>query len=98
MDSIKFPISFSSSGGLERLEDETDDYYKQILSISCLTEPDSLPLTPDFGVFDPTFNSVEKGTFILHASHFVPEVEIEGIDSFTDDEGQNLVSFSFRRR
>jgi len=97
MDAMKFPLQFDANG-LVRDVDGTDDYYKQLLSICTLTEPQSLPLTPDFGIWDPTFNGVEKGAFVLHASRFVPEVEIESVESAINDEGENIVNFSFRRR
>jgi hypothetical protein len=97
MDAIKFPVTFKK-GGLTRVEDGTDDFYKQLLAISTLTEPQSLALTPDFGIWDPTFSSVEKGQFVLHASRFVPEVEIQEVDVAITDEGESVVSFAFRRR
>jgi hypothetical protein len=97
MDAIKFPISFEG-GRIARVEEGTTEYYKQLLSISTLTEPTSLPITPDFGIWDPTFNTVEKGQFIIHSSRFVPEVEIEQINVDINDNGENLISFSFRIR
>jgi len=97
MDAIKFPLKFSKAG-IDRLTDGTTDYYKQLLALSIITEPHSLPITPDFGIWDPTFNTVEKGQFVLHAARFVPEVEIGEIDSSVDDSGQNIVSFSFTVR
>jgi hypothetical protein len=97
MDSIKFPMQFTS-GGLSRVAEESDEYYRQLLAISALTEPNSLPLTPDFGIWDPTFSTVEKGQFVLHSSRFVPEVEIEEVDVSINDEGESVVSFAYRRR
>ena len=97
MDAIEFPIKLSKSG-LSRLTDGSPEYYRQILALSAITEPYSLPITPDFGIWDPTFNTVEKGQFVLHAARFVPEVEIGQIDSLIDDSGQNIISFSFSVR
>lgn len=97
MDAMKFPVTFDS-GGLQRHIDGTADFYKQILALSTITEPHSLPLTPDFGVWDPVFNDVERGEFVIHAARFVPEVEIEDVTVDINDEGENLVSFSFRIR
>jgi len=97
MDALEFPVRFTS-GTADRLEDGSFEYYKQLLAISALTEPHSLPLTPDFGIYDPVFNSVERGQFIIHAARFVPEVEIEQVDTFLDGESGNLISFSFTIR
>jgi len=97
MDAMKFPIEFDE-GGVTRLTDGTPDYYKQLLALGAITEPHSLPITPDFGVWDPTFNTVEKGQFVVHSARFVPEVQIEQIDVDIDDSGQNLISFGFKVR
>jgi len=97
MDAMEFPVKFTKAG-ISRLPDGTPDYYRQLLALSAITEPHSLPITPDFGIWDPTFNTVEKGQFVLHAARFVPEVEIGQIDSTIDDSGQNVVSFSFTIR
>lgn len=98
MDSLAFPIKFNYDG-LARLEEGTEDYYKQILTISLLTEPGEHPITPDFGVFDPTFIPIEPEDFILNAARFVPEVEIENINpQLSSDSGGINVEFSFRIR
>lgn len=97
MDAMKFPISFEG-GRIARHDEDSSDYFKQLLTISTLTEPTSLPITPDFGIWDPTFNTVEKGQFILHSSRYVPEVEIEQVNVDINDDGENLISFAFRMR
>ena len=96
MDIIKIPIEYDVNG-LKHLIDDTDDYYKQILSISARTEPDVQPIFPDFGVYDPTFNVRDRGKFLLLASRYVPEIEILSID-ITESEDTHLVSFTFARR
>lgn len=97
MDCLSFPIKFTDTG-LKRLTENSFDYYKQILTISLLTEPGEHPITPEFGVLDPSFTPIEPEDFILNAARFVPEVEITGINpSFTQDGGLS-VEFSFRLR
>lgn len=97
MDSMKFPIQYDVFG-FKKLADGTDDYYKQILSISALTEPNTLKLTPDFGVYDPTFNMADRGQFIINASRYVPEIQILSVENNIDNSGNSSISFSFRRR
>ena len=97
MDAIQFPVKFDTNG-MTRLEDGSNDFYKQLLALSTITEPHSQPITPDFGIWDPTFNTVERGHFVLQAARYVPEVEIEQVNVDINDEGENSVSFSFRIR
>lgn len=97
---MKFPMSFTeSSGGYETLARGSDNYYRQLLSVAARTEPATHPLTPDFGVMDPTFRSVDRGQFLLQASRFVPEIEVVSIETDLDIEnGTNIVNFSFIQR
>jgi len=94
MDSIKFPIKFDRTG-LQKLEDGTEDYYAQILTIAMLSEPRTLPFTPGFGVYDPTFTNIDRGVFILNAARFVPEVEITQFESIERPDGTSDISFTF---
>jgi hypothetical protein len=93
MDTIKFPIKFDTSG-VQKLPDGTYDFYSQLLTVALLTEPQSHPFTPRFGVSDPTFTTVDKGLFVLNASRFVPEVEITSLNISEEIDTVN-VQFSF---
>ena len=95
MDSIKFPCSFDSTG-FSKLEEGSYDYYKQLLTISLLTQPGDNPLTPEFGVFDPSFQGFDGGLFIFNAARYVPEVEIKELRTTVNEgTGQYSVIFSF---
>lgn len=95
MDCLAFPIKFDPYG-VVKLQEGTYDYFKQILTISILTEPGEHPLTPDFGVLDSTFMPVEPADFILNAAKYVPEVEIVDIKpTYTESLGSLSVEFSF---
>lgn len=97
MDCLSFPIKFTDSG-LQSLAEGSYDYYKQILTISILTEPGEHPITPDFGVYDPSFIPVEPENFILNAARFVPEIEIKNINPSLNGDGSVSVEFSFDLR
>jgi hypothetical protein len=97
MDCLSFPIKFTNDG-LKRLPEGSFDYFKQILTISMLTEPGEHPITPDFGVYDPSFIPVEPENFILNAARFVPEVEIRNINPSLNEDGSVSVEFSFELR
>lgn len=96
MDSIKLPLEFDATG-IKKLTDDTDDYYKQILSLSARIEPGIQKIYPEFGVFDPTFNTVDRGQFLISAARYVPEVRILAIEADDSDSGRS-VTFTFTRR
>jgi hypothetical protein len=96
MDSIKFPIEYDLTG-LKKLTDDTDDYYKQLLTMTARTEPGVQKVYPEFGVFDPTFNTIDRGQFLVSAARYVPEVRILAIEADDTDSGRS-VTFSFTRR
>lgn len=97
MDTIKFPIQFDSNG-LAKLKEHTNDYYKQLLTLAIVTEPGRHPLTPDFGINDPTFTSLDKGQFVIHAARYVPEVIITAIEAEINTEEEVSVVFGFKVR
>ena len=97
MDCFSFPIKFSS-GRLKTLTEGSYEYYRQILTLALLTEGGEHPITPDFGVLDPTFISIEPIDFILTAARFLPEVEILGVNPSLSEDGSMNVEFDFRLR
>lgn len=98
MDTIKFPIKFNVDKQLTVLAENTDAYIKQIISFCILTEPFSLPLSPDFGVADPTFSTLSPERLLLAANKFVPEVTIVGVNSnINNNDGRVSVSFIYNR-
>jgi hypothetical protein len=97
MDCLSFPIKFNYDG-LSRLTEGSYDYFKQILTISLLTEPGEHPITPDFGVYDPSFIPIEPENFIINAARFVPEVDITDIVPSQGKDGGLSVQFSFNLR
>lgn len=97
MDCLAFPIKFSA-GRVKTLPMGSFEYYRQILSMSILTEVGEHPITPDFGVLDPSFISIEPVDFILNAARFLPEVEITNINPTFRNDGGLSVEFDFRLR
>jgi hypothetical protein len=97
MDTIKLPIEYDNSG-FTKITDGTDEYYKQLLSITARTEPKTHPITPQFGVFDPTFNSIDKGQFMIQAARHVPEIRLLSIETNETNQGGRDVAFTYSRR
>lgn len=97
MDIFAFPLQFDSDG-IRKLKNGTDNYYSQLLTLAILTEPETHPLTPDFGTIDPTFKTVERGRFLIQAARFVPEITLTNIEIDLQAEDKSLIKFSFRKR
>ena len=97
MDTMKIPIEYGRNG-FTHITDDTDDYYKQLLSITARTEQDISPIFPEFGVQDPTFNVVDNGRFLINASKYIPEIILTNIESNIDEQGNNFIKFNFTRR
>jgi len=99
MDSLKFPITFNNDGSLNKLAEGSDEYFKQLVSFCLLTEPNSLRLTPDFGVFDITFNKLAPEALAISVNKFIPEIQIKNIKgSLAEDDGTLTVSFVYNRK
>ena len=98
MDTLRFPIKFDTNKQIVKLAENTDAYIKQLISFCILTEPFSLPLSPDFGVADPSFSTVSPDRLMLAANKFIPEVTIVAVESnINDDEGRVNVRFIYNR-
>lgn len=98
MSILKFPLEFDQNGSLVTLEDGTDELYAQLLSMAALTEPNTLPFSPSFGVFDPSFGVLNRGVFVIQASRFVPEIEIlEAEGELNETTGSTALRVKFRR-
>jgi hypothetical protein len=99
MDTLKFPITFNVDGTMSKNKSGSESQIKQLLSFVLLTEPYSLPLSPDFGTYDPTFMRVFPEALAISASKFVPEISITSIaSSFDENDSRVTASFIFRNR
>jgi len=98
MDTLKFPLRFDKSKRIATLTEGTDEYFKQLLAMTILTEPFILPLTPDFGVADPTFSVIPAPQLLIAANKYVPEIQIVDVDSVNDEASGTInVKFTYRR-
>lgn len=98
MPTLKYPFEYGPDGSFAVLEEESDDLYSQLLSICALTEPGTFPYSPTFGVFDPTFRTIDRGTYMIQASRFIPEIVITEIDgTVNSDTGETTLKVAYRR-
>jgi hypothetical protein len=98
MSTLKYPFDYNSDGSLVALEENTDELFSQLLSVCAVTEPGTFPYTPTFGVLDPTFRSVDRGSYMIQASRFIPEIVITSIEGTVNDAtGGTSLKVSYRR-
>lgn len=97
MDTLRFPLRFVQ-GEVQKLTEGTADYYAQILALTAQIEPGELPLTPEFGVEDPAFNTDARNQLALTAAYFVPEIKIESLTLAENNVGQSDIKITFSIR
>jgi hypothetical protein len=98
MSTLKYPFDYNSDGSFVALEEDTDELFSQLLSICAVTEPGTFPYTPTFGVFDPTFRAVDRGSYMIQASRFIPEIVITSVEGTVDSNtGATSLKVSYRR-
>lgn len=97
MDSFKFPIEFLN-GDVKKLDDAGDDYFAQLLALSIQIIPGELPLTPTYGIEDPTFENALTRDLAFTAGAFIPEIFIEQAKIRQNENGEIQVVLSFAQR
>jgi hypothetical protein len=96
MDTIAFPVRFDSTG-FQKHADGSDAYFRQLINFTALTEPGTHPLKPQFGVFDPSYRNIDRGSFIVQASRFIPEIVITNVDTeVTSSSNSTFLNVSYR--
>jgi len=97
VDTFKFPIRFRNRE-IEKIVDNTDDYYAHLLALSMQVIPGELPLNPDFGIEDPTFDDSLTRDLAFTAGAFIPEIIIDSAEIALNEDGQVKVNIAFSRR
>lgn len=97
MDSIAFPIRFTSDRDLKKHAGGSAEQYAQILAIAAQTLPGEMPITPNFGSADPTFSDEAKN-LMFTAAAFVPEIRLVDVQISDTEDGRAQVDVSFELR
>lgn len=97
MDTFRVPIRFTS-GEIEKIQDDTDEYYAQLLALTTQIIPGELPLIPDYGVADPVFSQEAKEQLAFNAGAFIPEIIIDNVELNQNVDGTARIVIGFTRR
>jgi hypothetical protein len=95
MDSLRFPIRFEKNGEISRLADGSDEFYAQLLALTAQIQPGELPLTPTFGVSDPTFEESLTRQLSLNAAAQIPEVFVQTSQVRVSETGKTELDIQF---
>lgn len=99
MDILKFPLSFNADGSMVKLDQGSEGYFKQLVSFALLIEPYSLPLSPDFGTYDPAFMKTYPEMLAISASKFIPEITVTSVaDNFNEGGGKIQATFIYEEK
>lgn len=97
MDTFKFPVRFRQKG-VEKIEEGTDEYYSHLLALAIQIIPGELPLSPQYGVQDPTFSADLTRDLAFTAGAYIPEIIIDTANINPSETGLTQVDISFRQR
>lgn len=97
MDTFKFPMRFLN-GQVEKFVDGSNDYYAHLLAMSMQILPGELPLNPDFGVEDPTFEDSLTRDLAFTAGAFIPEIIVDSAELELQQNGLTRVNIAFSQR
>lgn len=97
MDTFKFPIRFRNKE-IEKFTDGTDDFYAHLLAMSIQVLPGELPLNPDFGVEDATFDETLTRDLAFTAGAFIPEIIVDSAELALEENGKVRVNLAFSQR
>ena len=92
---MRFPIRFEKNGEVSKLADGGDEFYAQILALTAQIQPGELPLTPTFGVTDPTFEESLTRQLSLNAAAQIPEVFIRTSQVRVSETGKTEIDIQF---
>jgi hypothetical protein len=96
MSTLSVPFRFTNVGSVAQHAEGSSSYYGHILSNVLQTEPGELALDASFGTEDPTFEAISRATLVEMAAKYVPEIRINNISTFINDNGTEQVVISFQ--
>lgn len=94
---MRIPLRFRN-GEAEKLEDGSDDYFAQLLALTTQILPGELPLNPNYGVDDPTFDERARRQLAFLVGAFIPEITLERVAVVDSVSGRSRVDIAFTVR
>lgn len=79
MDTLKLPIKFDK-GRVGLLQENTRDYYNQVVALACRIEKNELVLEPTYGVRDSTFDTFRNSELLYTLKTFWPEIRVTKLE------------------
>ena len=95
MDSLRFPVRFTSNGEAQKLTEGSDEFFAQLLALTAQIQPGELPLQPTYGVTDPTFQETLTKQLSLNAAAQIPEVFVRTSNVVISESGETQIDIQF---
>ena len=97
MDTLRIPLRFLN-GEAEKLAEGSDEYFAQLLALTCQILPGELPLNPNYGVADPVFSEEARRALAFVAGAFIPEIVLENVEIVDTVSGRSQIDIAFTVR
>lgn len=95
MDVLAFPFRFSADGTAVKVVQDSEAHHAQQLAALVRTLPGELPLAPQYGTPDPTFDDLDPGSIAAAAALYHPTVVVNDVIIFVTSSGQTAVQVEF---
>jgi hypothetical protein len=95
VDVLAFPFRFNTDGTPVKVVQDSEAHHAQQLAALVRTMPGELPLAPQYGVPDPTFDGLDPGAIAAAAALFHPTIVINDIAIYATRTGRIAVQVDF---
>lgn len=95
MDVLAFPFRFNADGTAVKVVQDSEAHHAQQLAALVQTLPGELPLAPQYGTPDPTFDELDPGAIAAAAALFHPTVVINDVAVYVTKTGRIAIQVDF---
>jgi hypothetical protein len=91
MEVLSIPFRLQQNGRAERVWQGSEAHVQQQAAQFVATMTGELPLSPFYGMDDPTFRTVRAGEVVIGMAQFHPEVDVRSVIVLADAGGMSEV-------
>lgn len=78
---LSFPFRIGANGAAVTRQEDTSDYYRELLAQMIATHPGERPMVPEYGLNDPTYAELDAQELVSKVNIFGPPVNIISIQT-----------------
>lgn len=91
------PFRLNSNGKVVTIDQDTDQYLAERISVIVQTRPGERPMAPDFGVDDPAFDSISVPELEFQFEMFELPIVIDDLTQVDISDGRSDYNIQFHR-